>query len=105
MMEKSGTCGNISTVNILIGAELVCLEMCLGLVKKWGLKMSCYSYKCLLQACLRGGAVGKAFEVYNVMRRKGNKLDSFGYNMLIHALAKEEKHFVRLTRRTRFMMT
>ncbi|KAL8458411.1 hypothetical protein ACS0TY_036071 [Phlomoides rotata] len=92
-MEKLGTIGNISTVNILIGAfdGVDGLEKCLELLKKWGLQMTCYTYKCLLQAYLRANELNRALQVYREIRRKGYKLDSFGYNMLLHALAKDEK--------------
>ncbi|GAV75922.1 LOW QUALITY PROTEIN: PPR domain-containing protein/Acid_phosphat_B domain-containing protein/PPR_1 domain-containing protein/PPR_2 domain-containing protein [Cephalotus follicularis] len=92
-MEKSDLRGTISTVNILIGvfSHGEDLERCVGLVKKWGLKMNCYTYKCLLQAHLRSREVHEAFCVYLHMRIKGYKLDIFGYNMLLDALAKEEK--------------
>ncbi|CAA0814676.1 Pentatricopeptide repeat-containing protein -mitochondrial [Striga hermonthica] len=92
-MEKSGTSGNISTVNILIGAfdGVDGLETCLNLVKKWELQLTCYTYKCLLQAYLRAYDLNRALQVYRVMSRKGYKLDSFGYNMLLHALAKDEQ--------------
>lgn len=84
--------GNISTVNLLIGVfggeEL---ERCLGLVKKWELRLNCYTYKCLLQAYLRSSDLSKAFDVYGEMRRKGYKLDIFTYNMLLDALAKDDK--------------
>ncbi|KAL6996368.1 hypothetical protein U1Q18_006497 [Sarracenia purpurea var. burkii] len=106
-MERSGVRGNISTVNILIGMfgggenGVEELERCLGLVKKWELRLNCYTYKCLLQAYLRSNDSNKAFEVYMEMRRRGYKLDIFAYNMLLDALAKEEKHIDRLTRLTR----
>lgn len=93
VMEKSRTIGNISTVNILIGAfdGVDGLQKCLDLLKKWDLKLTCYTYKCLLQAYLRTNELNRASEVYRDMRRKGYKLDNFGYNMLLHALAKNEK--------------
>lgn len=93
LMEKLGTPGNISTVNILIGAfdGVNGLEKCLDLVTKWDLRFTCYTYKCLLQAYLRADDLNRALQVYREMRRKGYKLDSFGYNMLLHALAKDEK--------------
>ncbi|KAF9614713.1 hypothetical protein IFM89_020124 [Coptis chinensis] len=97
-MEKNGVRGSISTVNILIGIfgcggkeGVVGLEKCLGLVKKWDLKFNCYTYKCVLQAYLRLNESGKAFEVYREMRRKGYVLDIFAFNMLLDALAKDEK--------------
>ncbi|XP_030480251.1 pentatricopeptide repeat-containing protein At1g51965, mitochondrial [Cannabis sativa] len=92
-MERSGVRGTISTVNILIGlfGHSQDLEMCLGLVKKWELRMNPYTYKCLLQAYLRSHDSTKAFETYREMRRRGYKLDIFAYNMLIHALAKNDK--------------
>lgn len=92
-MERSMTRGTISTVNILIGF-FGCsndLKRCIGLVKKWDLKMNCYTYKCLLQAHLRSRDVHEAFRVYGEMRAKGYKLDIFGYNMLLDALAKNDK--------------
>ncbi|KAK4479589.1 hypothetical protein RD792_015107 [Penstemon davidsonii] len=92
-MEKSGTRGNISTVNILIGAfdGVDGLEKCLEMVKKWDLNLTCYTYKCLLQAYLRANDLNRGLQVYKEMRRKGYSLDSLGYNMLLHALAKDEK--------------
>lgn len=93
LMEKLGTIGNISTINILIGAfdGIDGLEKCLELLKKWGLQLTCYTYKCLLQAYLRADDLNRALQVYREIRRKGYQLDSFGYNMLLHALAKDEK--------------
>lgn len=93
LMEKLGTFGNISTINILIGASdgIDGLEKCLDLLKKWGLKLTSYTYKCLLQAYLRANELNHALKVYREMRRKGYQLDNFGYNMLLHALAKDEK--------------
>ncbi|KAA8538587.1 hypothetical protein F0562_028219 [Nyssa sinensis] len=96
-MENSGVRGSISTVNILIGifgggSEGVQeLERCLGLVKKWELRLNCYTYKCVLQAYLRLNDSNKASEVYTEMRRRGYKLDIFAYNMLLDALAKDDK--------------
>lgn len=93
LMVKSNVRGNISTVNILIGffGNTEDLEMCLGLVKKWELKMNSFTYKCLLQAYLRSRDSSKAFDVYCEIRRGGHKLDVFAYNMLLDALAKDEK--------------
>lgn len=104
-MEKAGVHGSISTVNILIGmldgsGEL---EMCLGLMKKWDLRMNCYTYKCLLQAYLRSNNSDKALQVYGEMRRRGYILDIFAYNMLLDSLAKDEKLIARLTRLARFL--
>lgn len=65
--------------------------MCLGLVKRWELKMNSFTYKCLLQAYLRSRDSSKAFDVYCEIRRGGHKLDVFAYNMLLDALAKDEK--------------
>ncbi|XP_044479451.1 pentatricopeptide repeat-containing protein At1g51965, mitochondrial-like [Mangifera indica] len=92
-MERSKIRGNISTVNILIGffGNSDDLKNCIGLVKKWDLKMNCYTYKCLLQAYLRSRDVHEAFRVYSEMRKKGYQLDIFAYNMLLDALAKNEK--------------
>nr|GLL35140.1 pentatricopeptide repeat-containing protein At1g51965, mitochondrial [Ipomoea trifida] len=97
-MERSGTRGNISTVNLLIGvfgsgeAEVGSeLKRCLELVKKWDLRLTCYTYKCLLQAYLRLNDSSKALGVYREIRLRGYKLDIFSYNMLLDALAKEEK--------------
>ena len=92
-MDRSGVRGTISTVNILIGlfGHSEDLEMCLGLVKKWNLKMNSYTYKCLLQAYLRSYDSSRAFETFREIRRRGYTLDIFGYNMLLDALAKDEK--------------
>lgn len=96
-MDKAGIKGTISTVNILIGmfgggtGDLKDLDMCLKLVKKWDLRMNCYTYKCLLQAHLRSNDPDKALHVYGEMRRRGYALDIFAYNMLIDSLAKHEK--------------
>lgn len=92
-MDRSNIRGNISTVNILIGlfGDTEDLQTCIGLVKKWCLNMNCYTYKCLLQAFLRSHDSTKAFDTYLEMRRRGYKLDIFGYNMLLDALAKDEK--------------
>lgn len=92
-MLRQGVCGSISTINILIwlfgtGEDL---ERCLDLVKKWDLRLNAYTYKCLLQAHLRSYDSGKAFAVYMDMQRRGYKLDIFAYNMLLDALAKDEK--------------
>ncbi|CAH8356790.1 unnamed protein product, partial [Eruca vesicaria subsp. sativa] len=93
LMVKTNVRGNISTVNILIGffGNAEDLQTCLGLVKKWELKMNSFTYKCLLQAYLRSRDSLKAFDVYCEIRRGGLKLDVFAYNMLIDALAKDEK--------------
>uniref|UniRef100_A0A7C9EVR0 Pentacotripeptide-repeat region of PRORP domain-containing protein n=1 Tax=Opuntia streptacantha TaxID=393608 RepID=A0A7C9EVR0_OPUST len=91
-MERGGVRGNISTVNILLGvlgADGV--VGCFGLVKKWGLQLNSYTYKCVLQAYLRSYETEKAYRVYGEMRRKGYKLDVFAYNMLLDALAKIDK--------------
>lgn len=106
-MERGGTRGNISTINLLIGifGGGEGIERCLGLVKKWELSMSCYTYKCLLQAYLRSGDLGKALEVYGEMKRRGYKFDIFACNMLIDALAKDEKQLNSLTRLTIFSKT
>lgn len=53
--------------------------------------MNAYTYKCLVQAYLRSRDSGKAFWVYAEMKKKGYKLDVFAYNMLLNALAKDEK--------------
>jgi pentatricopeptide repeat protein len=92
-MDRSNTRGTISTVNILIGffGKSQDLDHCLSLVRKWKLSMNPYTYKCLLQAYLRSHDSNKAFAVYNEMRRRGYKLDIFAYNMLLDALAKDEK--------------
>ncbi|CAD5315282.1 unnamed protein product [Arabidopsis thaliana] len=104
-MVKSNVHGNISTVNILIGffGNTEDLQMCLRLVKKWDLKMNSFTYKCLLQAYLRSRDYSKAFDVYCEIRRGGHKLDIFAYNMLLDALAKDEKPFVRLIRLVKTM--
>ncbi|GAB2293455.1 hypothetical protein Dimus_027655 [Dionaea muscipula] len=91
-MEKDGLRGNISTVNILIGAlGAEGVEWCLRLVKLWELRLNNYTYKCILQAYLRAYDVEKAYGVYVEMKRKGYGLDIFSYNMLLDALAKDEK--------------
>lgn len=92
-MERSGVRGAISTVNILIGmfGGIEELERCLGLVRKWELKMNGYTYKCLLQAYLRCKDSDKALQVYRDMRGRGYVLDIFAYNMLLDSLAKDEK--------------
>lgn len=99
--------GIVSTVNILISCfeSAEDLDRCIGFVKKWGLKMNPYTYKCLLQAYLRSRDSSRAFAVYVEMERKGYKLDIFAYNMLLDALAKDEKPLDRLTRPTRFLKT
>ncbi|KAK4763160.1 hypothetical protein SAY86_008928 [Trapa natans] len=92
-MERTGTRGNISTVNILIWifGDTKDLEKCKELVRKWDLKMTSYTYKSLLQAYLRSYDADRAFDVYMEMRWGGYKLDIFAYNMLLDALAKNEK--------------
>lgn len=93
LMERLKADGNISTVNILIGAfsSVDGLEKCLELLKKWDLQLTCYTYKCLLQAYLRANDLNRALQIYEKIRRKGYILDSFAYNMLLDALAKDEK--------------
>lgn len=92
-MERSRVHGNISTVNLLIGifGGGEDLDRCLRLVKKWELRMNRYTYKCLLQAHLRSRDSNKGLEVYQEMKRKGYQPDIFAYNMLLDALAKDEK--------------
>jgi pentatricopeptide repeat protein len=92
-MDQSNTRGTISTVNILIGffGNSQDLDLCMSLIKKWNLTMNSYTYKCLLQAYLRSHDSDKAFHVFTEMRRRGYKLDIFAYNMLLDALAKDEK--------------
>ncbi|CAN8288246.1 unnamed protein product [Cochlearia groenlandica] len=94
-MVRSKVSGNISTVNILIGffGDDEDLGMCLSLLEKWDLKMNSYTYKCLLQAYLRSrGDSSKAYDVYCEIRRgRDSKLDVFAYNMLLDALAKDDK--------------
>ncbi|BAF08262.1 pentatricopeptide repeat-containing protein At1g51965, mitochondrial [Oryza sativa Japonica Group] len=89
-MERDGVAGNISTINLLVGmgGGGVEMERCLELASKWGLRLSGYTYKCIVQAHLRSREVSKGFQVYEEMRRKGYKLDIFAYNMLLDALAK-----------------
>lgn len=96
LIRRLKTVGNISTVNILIGAfnSVDGLEKCLELLKQWGLQMTCYTYKCLVQAYLRANDLNRALQVYAQIRRKGYNLDSFGYNMLLDALAKDEKVWI-----------
>ncbi|KAF3955537.1 hypothetical protein CMV_019250 [Castanea mollissima] len=93
----------ISTVNILIGffGNSEDLDLCISLIGKWKLSMNPYTYKCLLQAYLRSYDSDKAFGVYNEMRRRGHTLDIFAYNMLLDALAKDQKNCDRLNRLTR----
>ncbi|PKA50080.1 Pentatricopeptide repeat-containing protein [Apostasia shenzhenica] len=91
-MEKEGVKGNISTVNILIGAVgLKDIDRCLELAREWGFPFNAYTYKCLLQAYLRSREVDRAFRVYEEVRRRGCKLDIFAYNLLLDALAKADK--------------
>lgn len=90
-MEREGVKGNVSTVNILVGVlggEGV--ERCMELGKKWGVRVNGYTLKCSVQAYLRSHEVGKAWEVYLEMKRKGFVLDIFGYNMLLDALSKAD---------------
>lgn len=98
-MDRSGVRGSISTVNLLIGiftdrdedGGADELERCLGLVKKWELRLNSYTYKCLLQAYLRLNDLEKALKVFKDMRKRGYKLDIFASNRLLDALAKDEK--------------
>ena len=92
-MERFDTRGTISTVNILIGffGNSEDLDLCISLIGKWKLSMNPYTYKCLLQAYLRSYDSGKAFGVYNEMCWRGHTLDIFAYNMLLDALAKDQK--------------
>ncbi|CAM8931852.1 unnamed protein product [Rhodiola kirilowii] len=92
--------GNISTVNLLIGVfggkdgyggGVDELRRCLGLVKKWRLEMTIYTFKCLLQAYLRLDELDEALQVYKEMKEHGHKLDIFAYNMFLNALVKAEK--------------
>lgn len=93
-MEREGVRGNVSTLNILIGVvggRDGDYERFLELGRKWGLRFNGYTYKCLLQACLRWRDVERAVRVYEGMCRRGFKLDIFAYNMLLDALAKADK--------------
>lgn len=92
-MHRNAVRGSISTVNILVGffGSGEDLERCVALVKKWDLRLNAYTYKCLLQAYLRSRDSSTAFQVYRDMVTRGYKLDIFGYNMLLDALAKDEK--------------
>ncbi|KAK9142006.1 hypothetical protein Syun_011406 [Stephania yunnanensis] len=99
-MDEFNVKGSISTVNILIGAVgsgsgSGCgaeeLERWLGLVDKWGLRFTAYTYKCLVQAWLRLSETDRAFGVYCQMKSRGYGLDVFGFNMLLDSLAKGEK--------------
>jgi pentatricopeptide repeat protein len=87
-MEREGVTGNISTINLLIGmVGAHGVNRCMEMVKKWGLRLNGYTYKCIVQAYIRGRDVEQGFRVYDEMKRKGYKLDIFAYNMLLHALA------------------
>ena len=91
-MEKEGIKGNISTVNILIGVlGAKDVDWCFQLLKKWGLQLNSYTCKCVLQAYLRSYDIEKAFDVYKMIRRRGFKLDIIPFNMLLDALAKNNK--------------
>ncbi|KAF3796640.1 Pentatricopeptide repeat-containing protein [Nymphaea thermarum] len=94
-MKTEGVCGTISTINMLIeifGASPPAeLDRCLGLAARWGLVLNCYSYKCLVQACLRSGDADRAYGAYQKMRSRGFKLDVVGYNMMLDALAKHDQ--------------
>ncbi|KAG5233175.1 pentatricopeptide repeat-containing protein [Salix suchowensis] len=92
-MERNGVRGSISTVNILIGfyEGSEDLQNCIGLIKKWGLRMTGYTYKCLVQAYLRSRNTEKGFGVYLEMKKKGHMLDIFAYNMLLDALVKDSE--------------
>uniref|UniRef100_A0A6N2MAF9 Pentacotripeptide-repeat region of PRORP domain-containing protein n=1 Tax=Salix viminalis TaxID=40686 RepID=A0A6N2MAF9_SALVM len=83
-MERNGVRGSIST-----GSED--LQNCIGLIKKWGLRMTGYTYKCLVQAYLRSRNTEKGFGVYLEMKKKGHMLDIFAYNMLLDALVKDSE--------------
>lgn len=92
-MDRDQIRGTISTVNILIRifGSKEDLELCTGLIKKWDLRLNAYTYRCLLQAHVRSRDSDGAFNVYMEMRGRGYKLDIFAYNMLLDALAKDEK--------------
>ncbi|GAB2228049.1 hypothetical protein Droror1_Dr00009878 [Drosera rotundifolia] len=92
-MERGGVKGNISTVNIVMGAMggVEGVEMGMRLARVWGLSLTGYTYKCAVQAYLRAYETEEAFRVYEVMRKKGYGLDVIGFNMLIDALAKDQK--------------
>ncbi|KAI4325321.1 hypothetical protein MLD38_030733 [Melastoma candidum] len=92
LMDRHGVHGSVSTLNLLIGmAGEKDLDKCMELGKKWGIRTNGYTYKCLVQACLRSHNVVKAHQMFVEMRRKGYRLDVFGYNMLLDALAKDGK--------------
>ncbi|XP_029129831.1 pentatricopeptide repeat-containing protein At1g51965, mitochondrial isoform X2 [Cajanus cajan] len=92
-MLRHAVLGSISTVNILVSlfGTTEDLRRCVELVQKWDLRLNAYTFKCLLQAYLRSRDSESAFRVYLDMLRRGYKLDIFGYNMLLDALAKDEK--------------
>lgn len=92
-MDRDQIRGTISTVNILIGifGSKEDLELCTGLIEKWDLRLNAYTYRCLLQAHIRSHDSDKAFRVYMEIWGRGYKLDIFAYNMLLDALAKDEK--------------
>lgn len=92
-MDRDQIRGTISTVNILIKifSSNEDLELCTGLIKKWDLRFNAYTYRCLLQAHVRSRDSDRAFHVYMEMWSKGYQLDIFAYNMLLDALAKDEK--------------
>ncbi|KAG8072877.1 hypothetical protein GUJ93_ZPchr0006g41489 [Zizania palustris] len=89
-MERDGVADNISTINLLVGMGGGGVEVarCLEMANKWGLRLSGYTYKCIVQAHLRSREMSKGFEVYDEMRRKSYTLDIFAYNMLLDALAR-----------------
>ncbi|GJV22461.1 pentatricopeptide repeat-containing protein [Tanacetum coccineum] len=72
--------------------------MCMQLLKKWELKMNRYTHKCLLQAHLRARGSGKGLQVYQDTTGIGYYPVIFAYNMLLDALAKDQKVAERILR-------
>ncbi|GAB2209467.1 hypothetical protein Droror1_Dr00026684 [Drosera rotundifolia] len=72
--------GNILTVNIVMGAMggVEGVEMGMRLARVWWLRLTGYEME-------------EAFRVYEVMRKKRYGLDVIGFNILIDALAKDQK--------------
>ncbi|GJS45611.1 reverse transcriptase domain-containing protein [Tanacetum coccineum] len=66
---------------------------------KWELKMNRYTHKCLLQAHLRARDSGKGLQVYQDTTGIGYYPVIFAYNMLLDALAKDQKVAERILRR------
>ncbi|KAL9258698.1 Pentatricopeptide repeat-containing protein [Drosera capensis] len=101
-MERGGVKGNISTVNIVMGAVggVEGVEMGMRLARGWGLRLTGYTYKCAVQAYLRAMEteeavrvyeVSKAYKVFEDMKRRHCEPDEFAYTVMIRMTGKTGK--------------